>query len=139
MTILDTNVVSELMRSEALPQVVRWVDAQPGNKLFTTAITVAEIYYGIELLPSGKRRNALVAAADAVFTGRFAGRVLAFNVAAAKSYAHIMAHRRAAGRPMSQSDAEIAAIARTQDAALATHNLADFEDCGIRLIDPWLA
>lgn len=137
MIVLDTNVVSEVMRPVPSPQVLSWIDRQPADELFTTAITVAEIYYGIELLATGKRRDALLAAAEAIFNRDFLDRALAFNADAAKIFSRISARRRATGRPISQSDAQIAAIVQLHGATLATRNDADFESCGVRLLDPW--
>jgi len=137
MIILDTNVVSEVMRPVPSPQVLDWIDTVPSNELFTTAITVAEIYYGVEVLTKSKRRDALLAASDAIFDGDFRDRVLAFNAGAARVFSQISARRRATGRPISQSDAQIAAIVQLHGGTLATHNTRDFEGCGVRLIDPW--
>jgi toxin FitB len=135
--VLDTNVLSELMRPVPSTQVVRWVTSQPATELFTTAITEAEIFYGIELLAKGKRRAGLQAAAEAMFTDDFAGRVINFDSHAARAFATIAARRRALGKPVSHSDAQIAAIAQLYGAALATRDVADFEGCDIRVIDPW--
>ncbi|HEY1731709.1 MAG TPA: type II toxin-antitoxin system VapC family toxin [Terriglobales bacterium] len=110
MTILDTNVISEVMRPKPSSQVLSWVQAQPSRELFTTAITVAEIYYGIELLAKSKRREVLQAAADGIFALDFADRTLAFDGDAARIFSSICARRRGSGRPISQSDAQIAAI-----------------------------
>jgi hypothetical protein len=98
-----------------------------------------EILYGLGLLPSGKRRAGLEAAVSEMFATDFAGRVLPFDQAAAKAYAEIAVARRRGGRPITQFDAQIAAIARSRDADLATRNIADFEDCGIGVINPWQA
>jgi predicted nucleic acid-binding protein len=138
-TILDTNVVSEPML--ALPSAVVqtwWSQQQPGT-LFITAVTVAEVLYGIELLPHGKRRAALLAGAELMFGKVLAGRVLPFDEDAARAFAAIAANRRGTGRPITDLDAQIAAIARSRGATLATRNTADFEGCGIRLVNPWLA
>ena len=137
MTVLDTNVVSELMRPLPSDQVVRWTRSRAVGELFTTAITVAEIFYGIERLPIGKRRAAFEAAAEAILTDEFAGRVIGFDSHAARAFAIIAARRRALGKPISQSDAQIAAIVQICGATLATRNLADFENCDIKIIDPW--
>jgi predicted nucleic acid-binding protein len=139
MIVLDTNVVSELMRPLPSNQVVRWTRSRAGGELFTTAITVAEIFYGIERLPGSKRRAAFEAAAEAILTDEFAGRVIGFDSHAARACAIIAARSRAMGKPISHSDAQIAAIVRVCGATLATRNLADFESCEIRLIDPWAA
>lgn len=118
-------------------QVVRWVEKQPAAELFTTSITEAEIFYGIELLPSGKRREGLLAAAEAMFADDFASRVIGFETNAARAFSRIAARRRALGKPISHPDAQIAAIAQLHGAALVTRDVADFDDCDIRLIDPW--
>jgi predicted nucleic acid-binding protein len=137
--VLDTNVVAELMRPRPARAVVRWVGAQASTSLFVTTITEAEIYYGLALLPVGKRRRALESAVGAIFAEVFDGRILAFGSEAARAYAHIAAKRRRLGRPIAGFDAQIAAIAATTGALLATRNGADFADCGLGLIDPWTA
>src|SRR5271154_1404576 len=137
MIILDTNVFSELMRPTPAPRVVAWVAEQPATELFTTSITEAEIFYGIELLTRGKRREALLAAADAMFAEDLAGRVCGFESDAARAYSRIAARRRALGRPISHADAQIAAIVQVRGATLATRNVTDFENCGVDAVDPW--
>ena len=137
MIILDTNVISELMRAAPAAAVMRWMNARPASSLYVTSITQAEILYGIQILPKGKRRDAIAAAAAEMFEHDFAGRVLPFGSDAAVAYASLAAARRRAGRPISGFDAQIAAIARTHDADLATRNVDDFEGCGIEVIDPW--
>jgi predicted nucleic acid-binding protein len=137
MMILDTNVVSELMRPAPSTRVVDWIAAQPARSLYTTSITEAEILHGVMLLPSGKKRKAFEAAAKAMFREEFAGRVLSFDTEAALPYAIIAVERRRAGRPISHFDAQIAAIARSTRAAVATRNVADFQGCGVDLVNPW--
>ncbi|MGH9511461.1 MAG: type II toxin-antitoxin system VapC family toxin [Terriglobales bacterium] len=137
MIILDTNVLSELMRAKPSSKVVAWVAKQSGTELFTTSITEAEIFYGIELLAKGKRREELLAAADAMFAEDLAGRVLGFESEAARVFSRIAAQRRGLGRPINHADAQIAAIAQVRRARLATRNVADFRDCGIDVVDPW--
>ena len=137
MILLDTNVLSELMRPSPAPSVSAWVAKQSAAELFTTAITEAEIFYGIELLVKGKRREQLLAAAEAMFTEDFADRVHSFDHDSARAFSKIAARRRELGRPISQADAQIAAIAQVRRARLATRNLADFRDCEIELVDPW--
>ena len=137
MILLDTNVVSELMKSAPAEAVVGWTAAQPASSLYTTSITQAEIFHGIMLLPSGKRRRAIEAAAQAMFLEEFEGRILAFGSESALPYARIAADRRRAGRPISGFDAQIAAIARTVGAVIATRNVADFADCGVEVVNPW--
>jgi toxin FitB len=138
MIILDTNVLSELMRPKPSPKVVAWVAKQPGTELFTTAITEAEIFYGIELLAKGKRRNELLEAADAMFAEDLAGRIFSFESDSARVFSRIAAQHRAIGRPISHADAQIAAIAQVRRAKLATRNVTDFRDCGIDVVDPWM-
>lgn len=135
--LLDTNVVSELMRPMSSPAVLNWISKQPALHLYTSSITVAEILYGIEVLPHGQRRRELLEGAERMLTKVFAGRILAFDEAAARSFSQIAAHRRRNGRPIAEMDAQIAAIASVHDALLATRNTSDFEQCGVRLINPW--
>jgi toxin FitB len=138
MIILDTNVISELMLAAPSPSVLHWFSHHRGSaELFTTTVTMAEIFYGVELLPKGKRRDKLRVEAEAVFTTDLAGHILSFDEQAARSFAEIAASRRAQGRPISELDAQIAAIARIRGSALATRNTTDFEGCGVRLINPW--
>jgi predicted nucleic acid-binding protein len=137
MIILDTNVLSELMRFKPSPRVVAWVAKQPASELSTTSITEAEIFYGIELLSKGKRREGLLAAAEAMFAEDLAGRIFGFESDTARAFSKIAAERRALGRPISHTDAQIAAIAQVRRAKLATRNVADFTDCGLDVIDPW--
>lgn len=137
MIILDTNVLSELMRPTPEGRVLDWIAAQPATSLFTTTITQAEILYGLALLPAGRRKSRLERAADGTFQEDLGGRVLAFDGVAARMYAAVAAERRGAGRPISHFDGQIAAICRSRGAALATRNVTDFIGCGIELMDPW--
>ena len=137
MIILDTSVLSELMRPKPSARVLAWVDAQPPRDLFITAVTEAEIFYGIQLLGKGKRREALLAAAEAMFEEDFAGRVFGFEGDAARMFAQVAARRRTLGRPISHADAQIAAIALVRNMKLATRNVADFVECGVEVVDPW--
>jgi len=137
--VLDTNVVSELMKAAPAAAVARWIAEQPATMLYTTSITQAEILHGILLLPAGKRRGALEAAAEAMFEEDFGGRVLPFGGEAARAYAQIAALRRRLGRPISQFDAQIAAIARAARAVVSTRNVNDYEDCGVKVVNPWIA
>lgn len=139
MILLDTNVLSELMKPAPAENVVRWMAAQPATSLYTTSITQAEILHGVMLLPPGRRRNAIEAAAEAMFKDEFGGRILPFGSDAARPYARIAAERRRAGRPVSHFDAQIAAIAGSAGAAIATRNVADYDKCGVEIIDPWEA
>lgn len=137
MIVLDTNVLSEVLKPAPSPKVLNWLAAQERRATFTTATTKAEILFGVELLPVGKRRTALHTAVDNIFTKEFAGRVLAFDEIAARIYAKILAERFRLGRPMSQSDAQIAAISQSHQAMLATRNIRDFTDCGIQVFNPF--
>ena len=138
MIVLDTNVVSELMRDRPQQTVRAWFRAQPATSLFVTTVTEAEILTGIALLPYGRRRRGLSEAAARVFATLFVGRILTFDSDAANIYAEIFAQRYAAGRPISQADCQIAAIARSREASIATRNVRDFEGIEVELIDPWL-
>jgi hypothetical protein len=137
MIVLDTNVISELMRAAPNPSVLDFVDAQPRASLYTVAIVQAEILAGIAQLPSGRRRTALETDARRLFAEEFAGRVLPFDEGAASTYADIIERRRAMGRPLEGFDGLIAAIARSAGAAVATRNALDFEGCGVQVINPW--
>lgn len=139
MIVLDTTVVSELMRANPEPAVVAWTAAQAFPELYTTTITRAEIQYGIAILPAGRRRAALADGAMRMFLRVFTGRVLIFDAAAADRYAEIRSTRRRAGRPISPLDAQIAAIALAHRAAVATRNVRDFDGCGVEIVNPWTA
>lgn len=137
MIVVDTNVLSELAKVSPSQRVMDWWDRHPRAELFITSITQAETLLGIELLPAGRRRRQLESALNQTFQISFEGRILPFDSEAAGEFAKIVAARRKAGRPISQADAQIAAIARSQAAALATRNTGDFEHCGVKLVNPW--
>jgi len=137
--VLDTNIISELMRAEPHPAVLAWVAAQPRALLYTTHINQAEILYGIAALPEGRRRAALAAAAAAMFAEDFAGRILPFEARAAARYPDIVLARRRAGNPIEGFDALIAATALAAGASVATRDTGGFTGCGLTLIDPWTA
>jgi predicted nucleic acid-binding protein len=134
--ILDTNVVSELMRG-GTPPFSAWLERAAGADLVTTAVTRAEIRYGIARLPEGERRRRLEAAADEVFS-TMADKVLAFDNRAADECGPLVADRERIGRPIGVADALIAAVARSRRATVATRNTTDFEGCGIAVVDPWV-
>jgi toxin FitB len=136
MIVLDTNVVSELMRATPEPAVLAWLQQTSSTGLYTTAVTVAEIRYGIARLPVGRRRQTLHQAANEIFAA-FPRQVLPFDLAAATAYADVVADRESDGNPISGFDAQIAAICRSQAATLATRNTKDFTGIGISLTDPW--
>jgi toxin FitB len=139
MTILDTNVLSEIMATSPSESALAWVsNRRLVDPLFTTTISMAEVLYGVELLPSGKRRDRLKTEAQAIFAEDFSGHILVFDEAAARSFSTIAAERRRQGRPIAELDAQIAAIALVHEASLATRNTSDFEGCGLQLINPWL-
>lgn len=137
MIVLDTNVLSEMMRAAPAAAPLRWMANQAPATLYTTSITQAEILHGIMLLPPGKRRSAFATAAEAMFKEDFAGRVLPFGSAAAVAYARIATARTQSGNPISHFDAQIAAIAHSTGASVATRNTKDFARCDIELINPW--
>lgn len=135
--LLDTNVLSELLRARPEPAVLAWMARQPAHVLHISAVTQAEMLSGAHLLPAGKRRTALLQALTALFDEDFSSRVWPFDSSAAEPYAEVVTARFRGGRPISQFDAQIAAIARSRRAALVTRNTTDFEGCGVTLIDPW--
>jgi len=137
MVVIDTNIVSELMRAEPSAEVLAWMDDRQARELFVAAVTEAEVRTGIALLPEGRRRRGLAEACERTFGSLFAGRVLPFDGDAARAYAEIASARRVLGRPVSQADCQIAAIARSCGMAVATRNIRDFEDMGIEILDPW--
>jgi toxin FitB len=137
MILLDTNVISELMRAEPAPVVLDWFGRQDAADLFISAITEAELRTGIAILPEGQRRDRLQMALEAMIEQDIQTRVLPFDSAAARAYADIAAARRAAGRPIADADCQIAAIARAMGAPVATRNVKDFDGCGVTVINPW--
>jgi toxin FitB len=139
MIIIDTNVISELLRPIPEPAVEAWLGEQDGLSIYLTAISEAELRYGVAVMSSGKRHDGLGVAIDRILRDDMAGRILSFDSAAARAYADIAATRRTAGKPISQADCQIAAIARAHNAPVATRNTPDFEGCGIDLINPWTA
>ena len=137
MFLIDTNVISELMRATPAPSVLSWFSTQDPTTLYLSAVTEAELRTGIAILPEGQRREGLKAALDATISEDFEGRILPFDTDAAKAYAEIASIRRAAGRPIADADCQIAAIARAAGAIVVTRNLRDFEGCGVDLVNPW--
>jgi predicted nucleic acid-binding protein len=135
--VLDTNVISELTRQTPAPGVLTWLDSLAVAEIATTAITAAELLYGVAGLPDGRRKAELAAAVDGLLDDDFQGRVLSFGQPAARRYADIVSHRERLGRPIGVADAQIAAICRAVDATLATRNTDDFEETGIELVNPW--
>lgn len=137
MILLDTNVLSELIRPRPDEGVTKWLDSLDTAAVATTAITAAELLYGVARLPAGRRKEQLSEAIRGLIEEDFEGRVEPFDATAATHYADLLSDRETAGRPISVADAQIAAICRKLEATLATRNTGDFEDTGIDLLDPW--
>ena len=137
MILLDTNIISEMMRPVPTAQVVSWFNQQRSTLLFLCAVTVAEISYGLNALAEGARRRRLQEAFEKLLRIGFQHRILPFDLPAAEIYGNIMANRKAAGRPLSVLDGQIAAIARAEGFILATRNERDFVDCGVEIINPF--
>lgn len=136
MIVLDTNVLSELMRPEPAETVLKWMASQPGSALFVTTLSYAEILLGIDLMPEGQRRQRLAVQVEGMFSEDFAGRVLSFDLSAAPAYAAIASRRQQAGNRINAVDGMIAAIAQVHGAAVASRD-SDFAECGVPLINPW--
>src|SRR3990167_700946 len=137
MIILDTNVLSELMRRDPAPTVLRWLDLQPSQSLWITTITLFESRLGLALLPAGKRRDALAQAFDQLLMLDLENRVLPFDSEAAAQAALLAADRQRSGRPVDIRDTQIAGIAQARRATLATRNLRHFEGLSVTVVDPW--
>ncbi|MCY4459493.1 MAG: type II toxin-antitoxin system VapC family toxin [Albidovulum sp.] len=137
MLVLDTNVVSELMRPEPAPAMAAWIADQDAMYMYLTAVSEAELLYGIAIMPAGRRRDRLVAAMTRWLDFGFSERILPFDSAAARAYAGIAADRRFAGRPIGEADCQIAAITRSKGAVLVTRNVRDFDGIGVDVINPW--
>lgn len=137
MLLLDTNVVSELMRRAPAPAVLHFVDSKLLREMFLPSIALAELRYGIQRLPQGRRRDDIETAFASLLEAGFDGRVLAFDSACAEGYAELRARRERAGRPVTVQDALIGGMALAYGATLATRNIADFADTGVDLVDPW--
>jgi hypothetical protein len=137
MIVIDTNVVSELMRPEPERSVLGWMDGLRRAEIGITAITVAEILYGIGAMPESKRRQRLFQVARSLFDEDFGGRIYPFDHLAAVEYADIVLQRGGLGSPISMPDAQIAAICRASDHQLATRNVKDFQNTGVSLMNPW--
>lgn len=137
MILLDTNVVSEVMKSRPVEAVVAWLNEQQSEKLYVSAITIGEIAYGLRILPDGKRRAGLRERFERFVALAFEQRVLAYDESAARIYGELMGDRKELGYPMSVPDGQIAAIARLNHLAVATRNVQDFENCGIEIVNPF--
>ena len=137
MILLDTNVISELMRPQPEAAVLQWVDAQATHDLATTTLTVAEIGAGLAVLPAGARQTDLRLRAARLLEQGFGDRIFGFDLAAAAAYGDLFALRRRSGRPASAVDLLIAAIAMARGMTVATRNVADFAGCGLLVRNPW--
>jgi toxin FitB len=138
MILLDTNVISEMMRPKPAPVVSKWLDQNPEEDLWTASVVLAELLSGIDLMPVGRKQSALRESIESMITEDFRGQILKFDLPAARHYGRILALRQKMGRPIREMDALIAATALANGATLATRNTSDFENCGVQLIDPWL-
>ena len=137
--LVDTNVVSELIRESPDPAVGDWTATQDLEDIFFSAVGEAELRYGAAILALGRRRQTLIADIERFLREAFDDRILPFDSAAARAYADIAAMRRSAGRPTQPADCQIAAIARSRGMTVATRNVRDFEGMGIDVVDPWIA
>lgn len=137
MILLDTNVVSEVMKPSPSAAVVDWLNAQASERLYVSSVTLGEIEYGLRTLPDGRRQRDLRDRFHRFITSAFALRILSYDEPASLHYGEVMAIRKALGRPMSVPDGQIAAVAKVNDCTLATRNTPDFEHCGIELINPF--
>lgn len=138
MIVMDTNIISEFMTSPPANSVLDWLNNQDVTLLYLTTISIAEIIFGLRVMPKGKRRQLLEVRFEQFVAKAFEGRVLVFDETAARLYGEIRAHKKNSGRPMSNFDGQIASIARSKGFAIATRNTKDFEDCGVELINPFL-
>ena len=138
MLVIDTNVASELMRPAPTPSVAAWIAERDASAMYLTAVSEAELRFGVAILPEGRRRTALEAAMRRWLKIGFADRILPFDSAAARAYAAIAADRRSSGRPIGDADCQIAAISRSRGASLVTRNVRDFEGTGVDVLDPWM-
>lgn len=136
MIILDTNVISALMRQVPEPKIVGWLDNQPRTSIWITSVTILEVRFGLQIMPAGKRRSLLMSGFDLLLE-RIGERVATFDSAAAEQSADLMASRHKSGRPGDLRDTMIAGIALAHHAALATRNTAHFEDISVPVINPW--
>jgi predicted nucleic acid-binding protein len=137
MIIVDTNIISEMMKPSPSTNVMAWFDRQEVTQLFVTTITIAEISYGINVLPNGNRRDLLENAFDKALRAAFEHRILSFDENSAHLYGKIMSRRKALGQPLSIPDGQIAAIASANSCSVATRNTNDFTECGVDLINPF--
>lgn len=138
MILLDTNVISEVMKLRPEAAVMAWIDAHDGYDLCTCTIVAAEIFSGLDLMPAGRRQVQLREKTEFMFSNLFAGRILGFDLPAARAYGTILKSRKVIGRPIDQTDAFIGAIALANGTKLATRNTSHFGEIGIDVVNPWL-
>ena len=138
MIILDTNIISEFARRDPDPNVETWLDSQPAGEVATSAVTAAELMYGVDRLPAGRRRDVLGQKIEKLINDLLGNRIESFDVFAAVQYPAVVCGRQKIGRPIDRADAQIAAICRARGATLATRNTADFTDTGIEFVNPWI-
>lgn len=138
MILLDTNVISEMMRVRPDDAVSNWLRAHPRKEFWTSSVVIAELLSGIEFMAAGRKQRALREAIEGLIAEDFRGQILKFDVFSARHYGNILATRQRIGRPIREMDALIAATALANDAVIATRNIADFEHCGITVVNPWL-
>ncbi len=139
MILLDTNVLSELMRSRPAPVLISWLDAYPPEDVWTTSVSIFEVRFGLALMPDGRRRRDLADAFEALLETDLQGRVASVDVAAADAAATLAAERRRLGRSVDFRDTLIAGVAVARRAAVATRNVRHFQDIGVPVLDPWAA
>ena len=137
MSLLDTNVISEMMRIRPDPSVSKWLDKYPNEELWTASVVLAELLSGIDLMPTGRKQKALREAVEEMIAEDFRRRIFDFDLRSARHYGQILATRRNLGRPIREFDAQIAAIASVNGATLATRDVNDFAACGLTIINPW--
>ncbi len=137
MIVLDTSVILEALKPRPAETVLSWLKAQKPETMYTTAIAVGEILSGIQALPAGQHRLRLTAVMEQMFAEEFPGRILPFDLEAGRTFSRIVAERESVGRPISQFDAMIAAVARSHRAPVATGTPGAFEGCGVRVVNPW--
>lgn len=138
MILVDTNVISEVMKVSPSDAVINWLNVQKSSDLYLSTITIGEVEYGLRILPVGKRGLRLKERFQHFVSLAFAQRILAYDETAARTYGELMGHRKEIGRPMSIADGQIAAIAIADGLMVATRNTEDFKDCGLELINPFL-
>ena len=139
MIVIDTNVISEVLKARPDESVVKWLRNERIDDVYVTSITKAELLYGLALLSSGRQKETLASAIERFFNERVTTPVLAFSDEDALHYARISVHRRKMGRPIRELDCQIAAITKSRGFAVATRNVRDFEHCGIEVLNPWEA